>query len=86
MARPLIATDVPGNRRIVAHGVNGLLCEVRNPDSLAKTMLDVGLMDAGKREAMGRAGREIVERNFGEQQVIQAYLEAMAQLQDGGRS
>lgn len=86
MARPLIATDVPGNRRIVEHGVNGLLCEARNPGSLAQSMLAVGLMEAGKREAMGRAGREIVERSFGEQQVIRAYLDALAQLQDGGRS
>ena len=42
MARPLIATDVPGNRRIVQHGVNGLLCEVRDHESLAQAMEAVG--------------------------------------------
>lgn len=86
MARPLIGTDVPGNRRIIEHGVNGLLCEARNADALAQAMLAVGLMDAGEREAMGRAGRGIVEQGFGEQQVIQAYLDAIAQLQHAGRS
>jgi glycosyltransferase involved in cell wall biosynthesis len=85
MSRPLIATDVPGNRGIVEHGVNGLLCAARDPRSLAQAMLVVGLMDRVKRDAMGRAGRDIVERSFGEQRVIEAYLDAIAQLQDRGR-
>jgi glycosyltransferase involved in cell wall biosynthesis len=86
MARPLIATDVPGNRRIVEHGLNGLLCEARDPTSLADAMQEIGLMDAAKREAMGNAARNRVESGFGERLVIQAYLDAIAQLQDGGRS
>ena len=86
MAKPLIATDVPGNRRIVEHGVNGVLCAARDPHSLAQAMLEVGAMDAGKRDAMGRAGRAIAERSYDEQQVIGAYLEAIAQLRGGRRS
>lgn len=86
MARPLIATDVPGNRRIVDHGINGLLCDARDHNSLAGAMLAVGQMDTEKRQAMGRAGRDIVERGFSEQRVIQAYLDAIAQLHDAGRS
>ena len=86
MARPLIATDVPGNRQIVEHGSNGLLCEARNPNSLAEAMRCMGLMDAEGRNAMGRAGRDIVERSFGQQQLIRAYLDAIAQLRDGARS
>lgn len=84
MARPIIATDVPGNRRIVQHGVNGLMCDARDSNSLAEAMLAVGQMDAGIRDAMGRLGRDMVERSFGEEQVIQAYLDAIAQLDDGG--
>ena len=86
MARPLIATDVPGNRQIVEHGSNGLLCEARNPNSLAEAMRCMGLMDTEGRNAMGRAGRDIVERSFGQQQLIRAYLDAIAQLRDGARS
>ena len=86
MARPLIATDVPGNRRIVKHETNGLLCAVRDPASLAEAMTDMGLMDAGKREAMGRAGRAMVEREFAEDYVIQAYLAAVGQLSAVARS
>jgi glycosyltransferase involved in cell wall biosynthesis len=77
---------VPGNRRLVSHGANGLLCDARNHNSLAEAMLALGLMDAGKRTAMGRAGREIVEREFGEDKVIKAYLDTLEQLHDARRS
>lgn len=39
MARPLIATDVPGCREVVDNGVNGLLCKVRDAFDLAEKML-----------------------------------------------
>jgi glycosyltransferase involved in cell wall biosynthesis len=85
MARPLIATDVPGNRQLVEHGVNGLLCEARNPQSLADAMRRMGTMDAGQRTEMGRAGRLLAERNYGVEKVIRAYLEAMTQLASAAR-
>lgn len=84
MARPLIATDVPGNRRIVKHGTNGLLCAVRDPASLAEAMRTMGLMDAGKRVTMGKAGRAMVERDFDERLVIRAYLDAIGQRSGSG--
>lgn len=80
MARPLIATDVPGNRQIVDHGVNGLLCEVRNARSLADAMERVGTMGEPERSSMGSAGRALVERDFSQDKVIAAYLDALAQL------
>lgn len=86
MARPLIATDVPGNRRIVEHGINGLLCAVRDPASLAEAMTSIGLMEADQREAMGRAGREMAEREFDEGRVVRAYLDAIGQLSAVARS
>lgn len=86
MARPLIATDVPGNRRIVEHGINGLLCAVRDPASLAEAMTSIGLMEADQREAMGRAGRDMAEREFDEGRVVRAYLDAIGQLSAVARS
>lgn len=83
MARPLIATDVPGNRHLVDSGRNGLLCEVRNAPSLAAVMERMGLMNPEQRAAMGAAGRAKVEREFDEKLVIQAYLDAIRQLQHG---
>ncbi len=80
MARPLIATDVPGNRQIVRDNSNGLLCAMRDPSSLASAIKRMGTMNGGDRDAMGQAGRALVEREYGEAVVIHAYLEALAQL------
>jgi glycosyltransferase involved in cell wall biosynthesis len=80
MARPLVATDVPGNRQLVEHGVNGLLCDVRSGSSLAGAMQRLGEMSADARAAMGTAGRSKVERQYSEELVIGAYLAALRQL------
>ncbi len=80
MARPLVATDVPGNRQIVQNGVNGLLCAARDPLSLAEAMRKMGIMGAERRAEMGKAGRKLVEREFGEEHVTGAYLAALKQL------
>jgi glycosyltransferase involved in cell wall biosynthesis len=80
MARPLIATDVPGNRQLVRDGVNGLLCEARDPHALAEAMRTIGEMSGAQRSAMGRVSREMVEREYDERNVIGAYLDALEQL------
>jgi glycosyltransferase involved in cell wall biosynthesis len=86
MARPMVATDVPGNRQLVIHGVNGLLCKVKDAGSLAEAMMVLGDMPLDAREAMGRAGRKMVQRSFGEALVIDAYLEALAQQAPAARA
>jgi len=83
MARPLVASDVPGNRQLVEHGVNGLLCEARSARSLAEAMHVLGSMDGARRAEMGRASRALVEREYSVERVIEAYLDALAQLAGG---
>ena len=56
MARPLIATDVPGCREVVENGINGFLCQVRDSESLAKAMKMLSEMPASKRSGNGRGG------------------------------
>lgn len=79
MGRPLIATDVPGNRRLI-NGRNGFLCEPKSWTSLADAMRRLGSMDEAAISAMGRESRMLVEREFGVDRVIKAYLEALGQL------
>jgi glycosyltransferase involved in cell wall biosynthesis len=79
MAKPLIATDVPGCCDIVAHGVNGLLVPARDPHALAQAMLAL----AGNptlRAAMGQAGRARVKELFDETIVIRKTLEVYARV------
>ncbi len=77
MARPMIATDVPGCREVVADGENGFLCEARSAGSLASAMERMLRLKPGERAAMGRRAREMVEREFDQALVVKAYLDAL---------
>lgn len=80
MARPLIATDVPGCREIVKDGATGLLCQVRSASSLAGAMARFAEMDVDQRQALGDAARARVEAEYDERIVIDAYLEVLKPL------
>lgn len=62
-ARPIVATDVPGNREVVRDGGNGFLVPPKDPRALAQaiTML---IKDPALRRAMGTRGRAIVTSEF----------------------
>jgi glycosyltransferase involved in cell wall biosynthesis len=77
MARPIVATNVPGVRDVVDDGVTGLLCTVRSAPSLAAAMLRMIDLPFAARQEMGAAGRAKVEREFAVGQVTRLYLEAV---------
>tara|TARA_R110002012_G_scaffold243683_2_gene418367 strand:- start:19056 stop:20168 length:1113 start_codon:yes stop_codon:yes gene_type:complete len=78
MARPLIATDVPGCRAVVDQDVSGFLCTVRNADSLAAAMERFLTLSPQAKAEMGRAGRLKMEREFDQALVVKAYRQALA--------
>jgi glycosyltransferase involved in cell wall biosynthesis len=77
MARPLIATDVPGCREVVEDCVNGWLCKVKDAGDLAERMLRFAAAPAEQRLEMGRRSRLKAEREFDEKIVLEAYLAAI---------
>jgi glycosyltransferase involved in cell wall biosynthesis len=77
MAKPLIATDVPGCRHVVEDGVNGYLCQVRDARSLADAMLRLVRLSADERTRLGLAGRARIEAEYDERLVISRYLTAI---------
>jgi glycosyltransferase involved in cell wall biosynthesis len=77
MARPLIATDVPGCRHVVEEGANGFLCAARDSGSLAEAMLKMLRLPTEQRLAMGAAARRRVESDYDERIVARLYLEAI---------
>jgi len=83
MGRPLIATDVPGCRDVVEDGVNGYLCTIRDPVSLASAMRRLAGLPPTDRIVMGEAARRKVQEQFSEELVIGAYLEVLAGFKSG---
>ncbi|MBI3329385.1 MAG: glycosyltransferase family 4 protein [Nitrospinae bacterium] len=63
MAKPVVVTDVGGNRELIIDGETGRLVPPHDPERLAEGM--VALLQAPQdAAAMGWAGRQIVERRF----------------------
>lgn len=77
MGRALIATDVPGCRDVVEHGVNGYLCPARDVRALAAAMTRLLILTPEQRADMGRAGRDLVVRRFDQRLVAAAYRSAL---------
>lgn len=85
MARPVIATHVPGCRDVLVAGHTGLLCEAASESSLAETMLDFMALTREQRRAMGQAGRAFVESRFDEKIVHSTYRHIVHAINDRSR-
>lgn len=80
MAKPLIATDVPGCNNVVAHGLNGYLAEVRNAADLARQIETFAALPNADVTELGRRSRVKVETEFDERRVVDRYLELLTHL------
>ena len=80
MARPLIATDVPGCRSVVDSGVSGYLCASHSSESLAEAIEHFLAIPPALQRAMGLAGRAKMEREFDQVLVVNSYREALSKL------
>jgi glycosyltransferase involved in cell wall biosynthesis len=68
--RPIVTTDLPGCRAVVAHGINGLLVPPRDAAALAAA-LQLLIEDTGLRGRLGSEGRARAEREFGVDKVVE---------------
>jgi glycosyltransferase involved in cell wall biosynthesis len=80
LAKPLIATRVPGCVEVVEDGVNGMLCEAKSAVDLASRMEKMINLDQLTLMEMGKASRYKVESKFDESIVIGKYLDALYAL------
>jgi glycosyltransferase involved in cell wall biosynthesis len=69
VARPIVATDVPGCREIVVPGENGWLVPPRDSVALAQALRQA-LGDPGLCAKYGARGREMIETRFAAKMVI----------------
>ncbi|MFT3717977.1 glycosyltransferase family 4 protein [Pseudorhodoferax sp.] len=75
----VVSTDATGCRQAVEHGVTGLLVPPRDAGALARA-LERLLRDGQERAAMGRAGRERVQRLFDDRIVVRDTVALYRQL------
>ena len=77
MGRPVICSDIPGCREAVDADRTGLLCRVRDTDSLYTQMLRMVRLSREDREQMGLAARAKMEREFDRDEVVRRTVEAL---------
>ena len=70
---PLVATDIPGCRPIVKDGENGFLVPARDAAALAASVARL-VCDPLLRGRMGKASRELAEREFAESVVLEQWV------------
>ena len=58
---PVVATDIPGYREVVRHGLDGMLVPPRDPGALSRAIAEV-LDDADAAKRFGEAGRSRAKR------------------------
>jgi len=77
MQKPIITTDNVGCRDVVNDGVNGYLCKVKNALDLADKMEKMLRLTNEQRNAMGKAGRRKIVKEFDETIVIRKYIDTI---------
>lgn len=70
LAKPIVTTDVGGNREVVEDGVNGLLVPPRDPEALASAVHRLAA-DEAFAVRLGQAGRRRFEERFSLRQMLQ---------------
>lgn len=80
LARPAIATDVPGCNAVVSDRETGLLCAARDSNDLAAKIEQFANLDWDTRRSMGLAARRKIEREYSVEKVVAAYRTEIARF------
>lgn len=72
--RAIVTTDVPGCRDAIEPNVTGLLCEVKDTESLA-SVIEKLILDKELRNSMGKEGRKLAEQEFDINKVVEKHFE-----------
>lgn len=77
IGRPIITSDIPGCREAVEDGSTGLLCKVKDADSLYEQMSRMLGTSFDERRAMGQAAHEKMAREFDKRCVVSETMAAV---------
>lgn len=80
MAKPLIASRVPGCTEVVKEQINGLLCVPKSGKDLAAKMETMYQFSDETLLQLGTSGRDLVKKEFEEQAVVNQYIQCVEHL------
>lgn len=72
--RAVVTTDVPGCRDAIEPNITGLLCKVKDSQSLAE-QIEKLIIDKELRISMGKEGRKLAQKEFDIKQIVQKHFE-----------
>lgn len=72
--KPIVATDVGGNREVVSDQESGILVPKKNPEEMARAIIRI-LKDKRLAGKMGARGHEIVKEKFSLERMTKEYIE-----------
>lgn len=79
-AKPVVVSDIDGNRELIQQAECGLLCAQGDAYEMAAAMRKVMEMKAEQRRLLGERGREYIERRFAEDKVMQEWMQLVESL------
>ncbi len=79
MEVPLITTDHVGCRRAVENGINGFICQPKDPIDLANKIKSFIELSAKEKNIMGSRGRQMMQNKFEEDIIVEIYLKQIGQ-------
>lgn len=80
--RAVVTTDHPGCRDAIEPNLSGVLVFVRDAQALADAIQDL-IENPETRKTMGQAGRELAEREFAIEKVVDTHLKIYDELMSG---
>ena len=72
LGKPVVVTDIGGNREVVENGINGLLVPPKNPEILAQNIITC-LHQPELAQRIGQQGRQTVLAKFSIPRMVQEY-------------
>jgi glycosyltransferase involved in cell wall biosynthesis len=72
-AKPVIATDIKGNREVIEDGVDGVLVTPADPEALAAAIIAL-LSDPSQAAQLGRRARKKIKKQFSQASMVEQTL------------
>ncbi len=79
--RPCIASDIPGCKEIIDHGVTGYVFEAKNASALEDALRKFIALSYEERKQMGVLGRLKMEREYDRTIIIEHYLREIGKVE-----